>query len=103
LRRLIFRGTISLRLNAFSDIILFDSHARGQSHKDSDCEQKLEIKHLYQNIKKKGDIFIMAGTKQDYIVYRVLKSNEVFEVGKLLANNHRWNSCVNSLYYSIFD
>lgn len=44
----------------------------------------------------------MSGIKQDYINYRVLKSNEVFEDAKLLANNHRWNSSVNRLYYSSF-
>ncbi len=44
----------------------------------------------------------MSGTKQDYINYRVLKSNEVFEDVILLANNQRWNSCVNRLNYSSF-
>jgi uncharacterized protein len=44
----------------------------------------------------------MSGTKQDYINYRVSKSNELFEDVKLLASNQRWNSCVNRLYYSCF-
>jgi uncharacterized protein len=44
----------------------------------------------------------MSGTKQDYIDYRVLKSREIFDDAKLLANNQRWNSCVNRLYYSSF-
>jgi uncharacterized protein (UPF0332 family) len=44
----------------------------------------------------------MSGTKQDYIDYRILKSNEVFEDARLLASNQRWNSCVNRLYYSSF-
>ena len=44
----------------------------------------------------------MSGTKQDYINYRVLKSNEIFEDAILLANNQRWNSCVNRLYYSSY-
>ncbi len=44
----------------------------------------------------------MLGTKQDYIDYRVLKSNEIFEDVRLLAHNHRWNSCVNRIYYSSF-
>ena len=44
----------------------------------------------------------MSGTKQDYIDYRVLKSDEIFEDVRLLANNQRWNSCVNRLYYSSF-
>jgi uncharacterized protein (UPF0332 family) len=44
----------------------------------------------------------MAGTKQEYIDYRVSKSNEIFEDAKLLALNQRWNSCVNRLYYSAY-
>lgn len=44
----------------------------------------------------------MSGSKQDYIDYRVLKSKEIFEDVKLLAENQRWNSCVNRLYYSCF-
>jgi uncharacterized protein len=44
----------------------------------------------------------MPGTKQDYIDYRVLKSKEIFEDVMLLADNQRWNSAVNRLYYSCF-
>jgi uncharacterized protein len=44
----------------------------------------------------------MPGTKQDYINYRILKSMEIFEDAQLLADNKRWNSCVNRLYYSSF-
>ncbi len=44
----------------------------------------------------------MAGTKEDYINYRIAKSEEVFEDAKLLAREKRWNSCVNRLYYSSF-
>jgi uncharacterized protein (UPF0332 family) len=44
----------------------------------------------------------MPGTKQDYIDYRVLKSKEIFEDVILLADNQRWNSAVNRLYYSCF-
>jgi hypothetical protein len=44
----------------------------------------------------------MDKTKSDYIDYRILKSKEIFEDAILLANNQRWNSCVNRLYYSIF-
>ena len=44
----------------------------------------------------------MSGTKQDYIDYRVLKSKEIFEDVQLLAENQRWNSSVNRLYYSCF-
>ena len=44
----------------------------------------------------------MLNSEQDYIDYRVSKSKEIFEDAKLLANNQRWNSCVNRLYYSSF-
>lgn len=44
----------------------------------------------------------MTGTKDDYIEYRILKSKEIFEDAKLLADNQRWNSYMNRLYYSSF-
>ena len=44
----------------------------------------------------------MSGTKKDYINYRIEKSKEIFEDALLLAENERWNSCVNRLYYSSF-
>ena len=44
----------------------------------------------------------MSEIKKDYIDYRVSKSKEIFEDAILLANNRRWNSCVNRLYYSSY-
>ncbi|HAQ20240.1 MAG TPA: hypothetical protein DCR40_13575 [Prolixibacteraceae bacterium] len=44
----------------------------------------------------------MKGTKEDYIIYRISKSSEIFADAELLANNQRWNSCINRLYYSSF-
>ena len=44
----------------------------------------------------------MKGTKEDYINYRVSKSSEIFDDAILLANNQRWNSCINRLYYSSY-
>ncbi len=44
----------------------------------------------------------MSGTKNDYIKYRIEKSQEIFEDALILAKNGRWNSCVNRLYYSSF-
>lgn len=44
----------------------------------------------------------MEGFKQDYINYRIEKSEEVYQDAILLANNKRWNSSVNRLYYSSF-
>jgi hypothetical protein len=43
----------------------------------------------------------MTGTKEDYIKYRVLKSREIFADAELLAENQRWNSCVNRLYLPV--
>ena len=44
----------------------------------------------------------MSGLKQDYIYYRISKSAEIYEDAVLLAENGRWNSCINRLYYSAF-
>ena len=44
----------------------------------------------------------MSAKTADYIQYRIDKSNEIFEDAKLLAENGRWNSCVNRLYYCAF-
>ncbi len=44
----------------------------------------------------------MTGSKKDYINYRIEKSAGIFEDASLLANNGRWNSCVNRLYYSSY-
>lgn len=44
----------------------------------------------------------MKGTKENYINYRISKSSEIFEDAILLANNERWNSCINRLYYSSY-
>lgn len=44
----------------------------------------------------------MSGTKQDYINYRIEKSTEIYQDAVLLAENGRWNSCINRLYYSSF-
>ena len=44
----------------------------------------------------------MSASKNDYIKYKILKSNEIYEDARLLATNQRWNSCMNRLYYSSF-
>lgn len=44
----------------------------------------------------------MKGTKEDYISYRISKSSEIFDDALLLANNQRWNSWINRLYYSSY-
>lgn len=44
----------------------------------------------------------MTGSQEDYIQYRIDRSVEIFQDAKLLAENKRWRSCVNRLYYSSF-
>lgn len=44
----------------------------------------------------------MDRSKEDYIQYRIEKAKEILEDAELLAENQRWNSCVNRLYYSSF-
>lgn len=44
----------------------------------------------------------MTGSQEDYIQYRIDRSEEIFQDAKLLAENKRWRSCVNRLYYSSF-
>lgn len=40
--------------------------------------------------------------QQDYISYRLQKADESFADAELLAENRRWNSVVNRLYYASF-
>ncbi|MBN1185512.1 MAG: HEPN domain-containing protein [Bacteroidales bacterium] len=44
----------------------------------------------------------MTGSQEDYIQYRLDRSEEIFQDAKLLADNKRWRSCINRLYYSSF-
>ncbi len=44
----------------------------------------------------------MTGSYEDYIQYRIDRSAEIFQDAELLAENKRWRSCVNRLYYSCF-
>ncbi|MEA3317543.1 MAG: HEPN domain-containing protein [Bacteroidota bacterium] len=41
-------------------------------------------------------------TKKDYIYYRLEKANEAYNDAKLLAENDRWNTAINRLYYASF-
>lgn len=41
-------------------------------------------------------------TKEDYINYRLDRAYEAFEDAKLLAENDRWNTAINRLYYASF-
>ncbi len=44
----------------------------------------------------------MTFSQEDYIQYRLDRSAEIFQDARLLADNKRWRSCVNRLYYSSF-
>ena len=44
----------------------------------------------------------MSGSQEDYIKYRFERSDELFRDAQLLAENKRWRSCINRLYYSSF-
>ncbi len=41
-------------------------------------------------------------SKEDYINYRIDRAHEALEDAKLLAENERWNTTVNRLYYASF-
>ncbi|HZV69896.1 MAG TPA: HEPN domain-containing protein [Saprospiraceae bacterium] len=44
----------------------------------------------------------MEGSREDYITYRLTKSEEAYADAALLFENERWNACVNRLYYSSY-
>ena len=44
----------------------------------------------------------MNNSQADYIQSRIQRSDEFFTDAQLLAENNRWQSCVNRLYYSSF-
>jgi len=44
----------------------------------------------------------MMVSQDDYIQYRLARSEEIFQDAELLAENKRWRSCINRLYYSSF-
>lgn len=44
----------------------------------------------------------MTNSREEYIKYRIERSNELFDDAVLLAANKRWRSCVNRLYYYSF-
>jgi uncharacterized protein (UPF0332 family) len=44
----------------------------------------------------------MTGSKEDLISYRLSRSKDTFDDAVILANNERWNSAINRLYYSAY-
>jgi uncharacterized protein (UPF0332 family) len=44
----------------------------------------------------------MTESHGELISYRLQKARETLEDARILANAHRWNPCVNRLYYACF-
>jgi uncharacterized protein len=44
----------------------------------------------------------MTKDQNDYISYRLQRASDTLNDAKLLADNGRWNSCINRLYYANF-
>ena len=44
----------------------------------------------------------MKGSKVDLINYRLFRAKEIFRDAQILAENGRWNSSINRLYYSAY-
>ena len=44
----------------------------------------------------------MRDYKEEYIKYRIEKSEEAFLDAKFLASQKSWNACINRLYYSCY-
>lgn len=43
-----------------------------------------------------------ASERDEYVKYRIEKSEETYEVAELLVENKRWNSAINRLYYAAY-
>ncbi|MFC2080408.1 HEPN domain-containing protein [Bacteroidota bacterium] len=44
----------------------------------------------------------MKGSKEDLISYRISRAKETLADAKILAENNRWNSAINRLYYASY-
>ncbi|MFN0016511.1 MAG: HEPN domain-containing protein [Saprospiraceae bacterium] len=44
----------------------------------------------------------MKSDKGAYILYRIAKAEETYEVALLLAKNQKWNATINRLYYAVY-
>jgi len=40
--------------------------------------------------------------REEYVRYRIEKSEETYEAAELLLENKKWNSAINRLYYSAY-
>ena len=44
----------------------------------------------------------MKGPKKDLIDYRLSRSLDTYVDAQILAENERWNSAINRLYYAVY-
>ena len=44
----------------------------------------------------------MSGTKEDLISYRIARAKDTLEDAHILAQNEKWNSAINRLYYAAY-
>ena len=44
----------------------------------------------------------MSGTKEDLIKYRIARAKDTLDDAQLLADNGKWNSAINRLYYAAY-
>jgi uncharacterized protein (UPF0332 family) len=44
----------------------------------------------------------MKGSKADLVRYRLSRAKDTYEDAKILADNERWNSSINRVYYSAY-
>ncbi|MEB2778907.1 HEPN domain-containing protein [Algoriphagus sp. C2-6-M1] len=44
----------------------------------------------------------MRNSKNDLVKYRLARAHETFEDAVILAENNKWNSAINRLYYAAF-
>jgi uncharacterized protein (UPF0332 family) len=44
----------------------------------------------------------MKGTKEDLIKYRIARGKDTYDDAQILADNKKWNSSINRLYYSAY-
>jgi len=44
----------------------------------------------------------MSGTKEDLINYRIARAKDTLDDAHILAENEKWNSAINRLYYAAY-
>lgn len=44
----------------------------------------------------------MKGSKEDLVRYRLLRARDTLDDAQILADNNKWNSAINRLYYAAY-